>query len=349
MRLFRPLSLAAFSIGLLAAPCVAQTPAKEPPLRRWFEFQTFSLGARYRFVESNADRVTSNDLQYREQIRGRVNLDAHKRYTINFGTGSGNAFSSGWDYSGAGINDADYHNHYFKLLYASAIPVTGLELQYGGIPIARGEATEITSFDDDGYAMGARGTIRRPKSLYLDELTVTRAKMGPINSPNIHDRWKYLDDPDYTQVLLAKRFSPQVAASLDYATQASADTVRAAISYRLKPNPVLTSVRYEQYHRFNAHEASGFVITGERPVTKWVRLQAGVLSIDQFYGNWNADRIVRGKRVYATANFPIVGPLAGQFFVTRAFHADYPISNRTRVDAVINYDVLSTLRKTGRF
>lgn len=343
---------------VVATPCLAQTvtPPPEPPLRRWFEFQTFTLYTRYRFIESNAkslgstaNSITSNDLQYRETIRARVNFDAKRRYTLTLGTASGNSFISSWDNTGLGINDADYHNHYLKQLFAAAIPVPGLELQYGGLYITRGENTEFGSYDDDGYAMGGRVTVRRPKLLYVDDLTVTRGSVGPSNRPSVHDRWTRLDDPDYTQVLVAKRFSPMVSGSLDYSRQTGVDTVRAAVALRFAPTAAVNTIRYEQYRRLNARAANGFVLTAERPVTKWVRLQAGVASIDQFYGGLNADRIQRGRRVFAIANVPLVGPLAAAFFATQAFHAPYSISNRTRFDAVLSYDLLRTLRDTGVF
>jgi hypothetical protein len=335
---------------LIPARAVAQTASPpQPPLRRWFEFQQFALSTRYRFIETSADKVTSNDLQYREQVRGRVNFDAKKRYTLNFATSSGNAFISSWDYTGWGINDGDYHNHFVKQLYASAIPVAGLEIQYGGTGIVRGENTEITTYDEDGFMMGERVSLKRPKQVYLDEITVTRAKIGPSNKPNVFDRFKYLDDPDYTQVLGAKRFTSIVAGSLEYERQTGADLVRGAISFRFKPTAPITAARYEQYHRFNQTEASGFAVSADRPITKWVRLSAGYASIDEHYGGLNADRFQRGRRYYGLANVTIWGPLSAQVFATHALDEDYTVSNQTRFDAVLIYDVLNSLRKTGVF
>jgi hypothetical protein len=179
-----------FSLTIFsAAPCLAQAaPAQEPPLRRWLEFQTLSLSTRYRFIESNADHVSSNDLQYKEIVRGRVNLDAQRRYTVNFGTASGNGFISSWDNTGWGINDGDFHNHYLKALYASARPVPAVELQFGGLYPSRGEATEFTTYDDDGFLTGGRVSLRTPESLYVDELTVTQGTHGPMNRPKVNQR-----------------------------------------------------------------------------------------------------------------------------------------------------------------
>lgn len=349
-RLFR---LCFAFVLLTSAPCVAQTaPRPDPPLRRWFELQTLALSTRYRFIESSSGKVSSNDLQYKETVRARFNVDARHRYTITAGTASGSSFTSSWNYTGLGridTNMGDAHNHYLKQLFATAIPVTGLTLQYGGLALARGENTEFASYDNDGYLTGERVSVSRPRNLYLDEITLTRARIGPLKSPNVNSRWRDLDDPDYTQLLLGKRFSSTVAGSLDYSRQTGADIVRAAVSLHFAPTAPVTAVKYEQYHRFNMHAASGLVLTAERPITKWVSLEGGFAAIDQFYGGLNADRIQSGKRLFVVADVPIAGPLSASFFATRAFDTPYAITNRSRFDAILAYDLLDSLRKTGVF
>jgi hypothetical protein len=349
--------LALFLLLAFAGTAQAQTPPAstaarppDPPLRRWFEFQQFVLATRYRLIESSADVVTSNHMQYREQIRARVNLDPKKRYTINGGLFAGNSFIASWNNLGPGTGEFDGADHYLRQLYVDAAPVTGLDAQFGGLYVTRGEVTEYTSYDDDGFLVGGRGSIRRPKTLYLDEITVTYGTLGPSNHPNLWDRWKLLDDPNYTQVLGAKRFSQMVAASLDYTNYESTDTIRGAIALRFKPKSALSALRYEQYVRTSEpNSAAGFAITAERPITKWVRLQGGYTTIDEHYGGLNADRIQRGRRFYALANVPIYGPLTGTIFATRALDADYSLSNKVRFEAVFAWDILNSLRQTGVF
>lgn len=341
-----------FAVSLVSAPLVAQSPAtmpaSEPPLRRWFEFQNLTVYTRYRFIESNANVVSANDLQYKETIRARFNADAKRRYTVNVGFFSGSNFIGSWDNTGLGIRDSDYHSHYVKQLFGVAVPVPGLELQGGGLYVVRGESTEVTTYDDDGYLVGERVSIRRPMQLYVDELTVTRGSLGPSNTPNLFDRWDGFGHQHYTQVLAMKRFSPMVSGSLDYSGVAGVDTVRAAVALRFKATASLTGLRYEQYCRVNSQPAAGFAITGERPVTKWVRLQGGYATIDERFGNLNADRIQRGRRVFAMANLALRGPLTAALYATQALHSHYPVSNRTRVDAVLQYDLLATLRGRGK-
>ena len=56
-----------------------------PALSRWFELQNTTLNVRYRFIDTSAGIVTTNSLQHRETIRGRVKFDKSARYAWNFG------------------------------------------------------------------------------------------------------------------------------------------------------------------------------------------------------------------------------------------------------------------------
>lgn len=342
------------SAVLLLASCgtvAAQTPARapEPPLRRWFEFQQFVLGTRYRFIRNSADVTTSDHMQYREQIRFRFNVDAKKRYTLNAGVFTGTQYVASWNNLGPGTGEFDGRSHAMRQIYFSATPVTGLEGQLGSLFVSRGEHTEFTTYDDDGWVTGGRLSVRRPKSLYVDELSVTRGVVASTTTPNLWKRWDDLDDLNYTQLLAAKRFAPVVAASMDYTKHGRTDTLRAAVSLRFRHASPLAALRWEQYARLSEPDGAGFAVTAERPVTKWVRLQGGYATIDERYGGLNADRIQHGRRVFAIASVPIHGPLSASLFATHALDADYTISNRTRFDAILAWDVRNSLRATGRF
>jgi hypothetical protein len=342
--------LLTIQLCVCAAGAAAQSRPPDPPLRRWFELQQFALSTRYRFIETNRDVVTSNQQQYKDAIRARVNIDPDKRYTVNFGFYTGSAFTSSWNNLGLGHDTSfDGHNNYFKQIYGSAIPVNGLEIQYGGLYLNRGEADEWLTYDEDGYVAGGRVSVRRPEELYLDEITVTRAGLGPANQPNLFDRGAQLSHPNYTQILGLKRFTPVVAGSLEYDRQLGADIVRGAVTIRLPAGAAVRLIRYEQYHRFNQIEASGFGLWAERPVTKFVRLQGGFVSVDRAYGGWNGDRMLSGRRFFASAAVPIHGPLSASVFVTQALHEPYVVPIHRRVDLVLQYDVLQPLRRSGIF
>lgn len=343
--LFSPLLLAAVSAHAQSAPA---PPQPEPAIRRWLDVQTFTIYTRYRFIETNRDVVTSNDQQYKESIRFRLNADAKKRYGVTFGFASGSNFVGSWNNTGIGIGARDGKDNKFKQLYASASPITGFEFQIGGLYIVRGESTEISSYDDDGYLMGERVSIRRPKQLFFDEISVTQAALTSLRTPNVFRRFDDFNDQRYSHVLVAKRLSPVVATSGDYTRLDGANTIRGAVSLRFKPTAPLALVRLEGYYRTNASEAGGFVATAERPVTKWARLQAGYASIDENYGDLNGDRYLRGRRFFAIGTIPIRGPLSGSLFYTHALPEDYTLSIHRRFDAVLQYDVMAALRRAGK-
>ncbi|HUL72436.1 MAG TPA: hypothetical protein VLT86_05005 [Vicinamibacterales bacterium] len=336
-----------------ASPARAQNPAPkppaEPPLRRWFDLQTFTVYTRYRFIESSRSVTTSDQLQYKDAFRGRVNLDAHKRYTINFGYFSGTSFVSSWNNWGVGNNTTFDGTNSLKQLYASAAPVTGLEIQYGGIYINRGEADEFTTYDDDGYLMGERVSVRRPQDLYLDEITVTRAGIGPVGSPKVSDRWNGLTNANYTQVLGLKHFGKTVAGSVEYNRQTGADILRAAVTVHLQKTALVRTIRYEQYCRVNDRAANGFGVWADRSVTGRATIQGGYVTVDQYYGGWNADRMLIGRRVFAIGTVQLYGPISASVYATKAFAGSYTVPIGRRFDAVISYDVLNTLRRSGLF
>jgi hypothetical protein len=335
----------------LAAPAFGQeasSSADEPPLRRWLEIQNLTLYARYRIIESSADVVTSNQMQYKDTLRLRFNIDRARRFSINLGAFSGSSFISTWNNTGVGTGAGDVHDQYVKQLFASAEPIHGLEVQLGGLYVARGESTEFTTYDEDGYVVGTRLSVRRPGEVWLDEVTVTRGMIGPFTTPSLWSRREGLEHPNYTQVLAMKRFSTALAGSLDYSTQSGADTLRAAVTLRMAPTAPISSLRFEHYRRVRAHPAGGFAVTAERALPH-ARLQAWYATIDEFYGGWNADRIQRGRRVFSVLAVPLSKEITAQFFATQAFSSTYSISNRTRFDAMLIYDVVHTLRRTGVF
>lgn len=107
------------------------TPVLERPWERLAQVQVPS-------------RITTNQLQHRETIRGRLKFDKSANYTWNFGVFTGTRFTSGWDNTGLGLADTQ-KNFAFKASYFSAIPIPGVEAQYGGFYILKGESSELTT------------------------------------------------------------------------------------------------------------------------------------------------------------------------------------------------------------
>jgi hypothetical protein len=344
-----------FVLALSIAPVHAQSEPdnvtrREPPLRRWLDIQSFSVDTRYRFTSDNQDVLSANQLQYKDSLKARFNLDPGKRYTVNVGYFSGNSFGSAWDNWGVGNHTAfDRKGGNLKQLYASVIPVRGLVLQYGGLYLAPGESDELVSFDSDGYLVGERVSVRRPEELFVDEITVTRGAIGPRDVPSLIDRWDLLNEMNYTQVLGVKRFSRMVAGSLEYDRQIGSDILRGAVTLRFDKSAPISTVRYEQYRRVSPGPAAGFGLWAEGSVTEHLRVQGGYVSVDQRYGGWNADRIQNGRHFFVNATLPIYGPLSASIYASHALSAPYQVSIGRRFDAVISYDLLSQLRRTGLF
>src|SRR5262249_46088346 len=163
---------------------------------------------------------------------------------LNFGLFTGVRFTSGWDNTAWGIGDSQ-RNLAFKALYADAQPFRGVDVQVGGLYIARGESTELTTYDEDGYITGERVSIRRPKQFFFDEISVTSAYFvggtTDVNVP-ISERLPRFDDQNYQHYLVDKRIGRRAAVSTDFTLESHRRTWREAIRINLSEVRVVDSV-----------------------------------------------------------------------------------------------------------
>ena len=318
--------------------------AQTSPAPSWFEAQTLTLSSRYRFIENSTDEVTANQIQFKDSFRARLNVDRDQRFTVNVGAGTGSSFTSSWDATGIGSGNASA-SMYVKQLYGAVTPIHGLEFQVGGLYINHGEHTEVTSYDDDGYIMGERVTLHRPSIAYFDEISVTRAALSSIDMPGVIRRLELFAHQNYWQAQVIKHVNSSIGASADFTEVSGAETLRAAVFVHLPKGAPLSAVRFEQYRRVTIDPAYGFALIVERPITTHSRLQAGYATIDPAYGGLNGDRIQRGQRVFGTASIPLTPTFSVQLYATQAFGNDFTVSNHTRFDAVVTYDVLTAIRR----
>jgi hypothetical protein len=328
-----------------------QSASSQPALARWLELQTATLNVRYRYVDNSAGLVTTNQVQHREAVRGRLKADAGGKYALNFGVFTGVRFTSGWDNTGWGINDAQ-KNLAFKTLYASAQAAKGLEGQIGGLYIVKGESSEVTAYDEDGYITGERVTIRRPDLLLLDEISVTSAYFvggtGPTNIP-ISKRLPHFGEQNYLHFLIDKKFGRRAAASTDYTRETSRTTWRQAVNVKVRESRVVDSVVIELYQRTNVDPDEGFAVTLEKVLTRHVSLNGGYASVDPRYGPLNADRFSIGNRGFVMATVNMSPGLSASFFVTRAVGRNGALPQRTLSNTVVTYNLLPALRRAGLF
>ena len=185
-----------------------------PAFARWLDLDAASISIRYRLVRGTSG-TRFNQAQTQDVVRGRVKLDADGHVAVGFTVQSGAGFPSSWNNTGLGTGDRR-SSIFLKHLFADVTPVRGVEVQYGGLGLDRGENTEMTAYDNDGYLVGGRASLRRPKDVFFDEITVTVGYLGDLTTSNVFTRFEHLDRHNFTQILVAKRLNAHVQASTDY-------------------------------------------------------------------------------------------------------------------------------------
>ena len=319
-------------------------------IRRWVELQNASLNLRYRFVDNTSGVTTTSQVQHRETLRARVKFDASGRYALNLGLFTGTRFTSGWNNTAWGRNDAQ-KNLAFRAVYLAASPITGIEAQYGSLYIVKGQSTELTTYDEDGYVAGGRMSVKRPRQLYLDDVSITVGYLAadPAEIP-FSKRTKYLNDtPNYRHILVDKKLGKGAAVSADFTDAAGARTWRQALSVKTPELRVIDTVIFENYQRTNRMADQGFALTLDKALTRKVSVNGGYASIDPLYGILNADRFQIGNRVFAMATCTLSPEFLASVFVTRAVGNDRPLPQRTLSNIVFTYNALPALRRTGLF
>ena len=343
-------------LALASTPAVAQGPTTKPPqkpvapLTRWLDLQNATVNVRYRFIDTSAGVISTNQIQHRETLRARLKFDTPGRYALNFGASTGQRFTSGWNNTGIGLGDFQGPLS-ARILFLAAQPIAGVEGQYGSMYIVRGESTEITTYDEDGYVIGERVSVRRPKQLYFDEMTATVGYFSSTATElGFSKRVKYLNDhPNYGHFLIDKKFGARAGVSADYTSVDGVHTWRAATNVNTKELRAVDSILFENYKRTNNNPAYGFAVTATKAVTRKLSFNGGYASIDQFYGALNADRFHVGNRAFGMATYVWSPRFNGSVFLTRAVGNDFALVQRTLLNLVFTYNALPDIRRTGWF
>jgi hypothetical protein len=352
----RYVALAASLLVLNCVPSAAQAPKPgsvqkpAPSLARWIDLQNATLNVRYRFIDTSAGLITTNQIQHRETLRARLKLDAPGRYALNLGLFTGSRFTSGWNNTGVGLGDWQ-HPLSFRNLFFAAQPIAGVEGQYGSMYIIKGESTEITTYDDDGYVIGERVSVRRPRQFFFDEISAT---VGYLSSDpaeiGVNKRFKYLNDrPNYGHYLIDKKLGARGGVSADFTSVGGTETWRAAANINAKELRAVDSILFENYKRTNDNPAYGFAVTATKAVTRKISVNGGYASIDQHYGGLNSDRFHIGNRVFGMATYIFTPRFTGSAFLTRAVGNEIAIPQRTLLNLIFTYNALPDLRLTGWF
>jgi hypothetical protein len=340
---------------LSALPAVAQTASKPaaPAIRRWVDLQHVHLSSRFRWVESNTDRITSSTHQWQPQVRARFLLDRQARYSVHVGAFGGSQFVSGWNNTGGGLGTfgGDFN---VKQLFVAAAPFGGLEFQVGGLYLLRGENTEITTYDNDAYVVGERVTWRRTRGA-LAQVAATLGHIGDYRTPNVFKRLDSMSDINYGQLLVGTRLGPRVNVSADYTYEDGRDIVREGVTLRLPETAApLNAIKLEAYQRVSDVTGQGFNVSSELRLTNALTVTAGVAHVDRNYlipgyMSPNADRYERGTRFYTQGTYVLTRELSVGWFQGEAFNVDYDIPNEHRWEILVTINPTAALKAHGIF
>jgi hypothetical protein len=322
---------------------VGKKPTGAEKLKRWVEFDALTLSTRYRFIRSNSGQTLTNQDQYQVVARGRFKFDAKGKYSVYAGLFTGNALTSGWNNTGWGTG-RDQTNLYLKQLYFDAKPVKWLEVQVGGIGVNNGENTEITGYDNDVYLIGERVYIRHRKNLYFDEVSVTNAFIGDAATPNVFRRIDRLGESNYHQFLVRKQVNKRVGFSADYTFEDGRDTLHQAANVKTPELHIVDRVLFENYQRIDPDPGYGFALFADKKLHDRFTLGGGFARIDR--PMLNADRFPPGKRFHLNSTLKLSRELS---LNTALIHAvgSLPATStpRTRLDIILTYNFLETLRR----
>src|ERR1044071_4118801 len=283
-----------FFLGLVAMPLAAQTANNEP----WLDLQSVSIGMRYRMMENDLGAHAQNWSDHHQGLKLRLKLDRGARYSLSAVALNGSSFTAGWNLRG------------------------------------RGESSEITSYDNDGYLMGQRLTVK--------DLTLTAGYLGDLRNPSVTNRLHRLSEINYGQILLKRRLTDRLTATADFTDDDGERTLRQA--FVIRPRKMVDLIRLEGYERVSGSRSAGGAITFEKPFGR-TRIAASLASVDDRYRLVNGDRYGRGTRISFTGTTALTRDMSLQLFVTRALDGNLAMPNRTRVDVLIRYELAAILRQ----
>jgi hypothetical protein len=313
---------------------------------RWLTLDAASISTRYRHIDNLLGVTTASNQQYQVVLKGSVVLDPGERFTIHAGLFTGNSFTGGWNNAGPGTG-VGQSNLFVKQLFMAAKPIAGVEIQYGGLEFARGESSEITSYDYDGYLVGSRVLIRRPKQAFFDEIGITYGYVGDLTRPSVLSRFDHLNRSDYHQFQVTKHAGRRLRVSADYTSDSRVETYRQAVTFRAPVVRIADSLHFEQYERAGAQAGYGFSAYGERKLARRLSLGTGYAQLDA--RGLYSDRFNTGQRLFWNGHIAISREWSVMTLATHALSGSPPTSARTRFDLIVGYNLLRRLQSAGFF
>jgi hypothetical protein len=311
---------------------------------RWVTFSTAALGLRYRALEGAAVQPPVSQVQVTGALRGRFRIDGANRFAIHAGAATGHGFAGGWNTTGIGTGTVSY-DLALKEVYLSTRPSPRFDLQVGGLYLLRGQSTEGTSYDNDGFIVGERVVMRSAFGRVFDEVALTRAYLGDFADANVFHRLHRLHDRAHYHQVLAQKRAGSATVSADYTADASSHIVRTAVTLALpRPQILIDHVRVESYARVNPAPGYGYAITVRHEGRVGAVAAMGVSQIDNNYTQLNGDLYGRGRRVYASFAKRTGTGWLWSAQVARAIGSAAASTPRTRLETSLACDLLRALR-----
>ena len=323
-----------------------RSATRKDKIARWFEIEQLSAATRYHYIENDNLVKATNNNQYQFIGKFRFKFDKKGKYSIDTNLATGSAFTTFWNATGIGTGSYQKDLN-LRQLYLDAKPNKKIQVQFGGIYINYGDVTEAITYDNDSYITGARIQIRDPKDLYFDEISATTATMADLNRPDIFHRLRNLDVQNYHQFLVRKQFTKRVGVTADYTFESGIDTFHQAVKIKLAPKHFIDTFLFENYERVAPDNSYGFNVFGEKKLNKVFTASGGFADIH--INALNADRFPPGKRFYFTGQAKLSPEFSLTMQLTRGVGPILPTLPRNRIDIILNYNILETLKRTKLF
>jgi hypothetical protein len=306
-------------------------------LGRWLDLETISVSMRYRHVQNFLGATIASNAQYQVTLKGAFRFDSDGRFTVHAGVFTGNSFTSGWNNTAVGTGRGQ-SNLYLKQLFFAAKPVAGIELEYGGLEFARGESSEITSYDYDGYLVGERVCVHRPQNFFLDQITVTYGYVGDLSRPNVLTRLERLPRSNYHQFLIGKQAGRRLRVSADSTFDSGVQTLRQAISLHAPELHIVEMLHFENYERTGTHAGYGFSAYGQKKLAHRITVGPGYAQLDR--PGLYSDRFGAGKRLFWNTHVALGPEWSVMALATHAVAGPISSAPRTRFDLIVGYNLL---------
>jgi len=227
------------------------------------------------------------------------------------------------------------------------MPLDGIEIQYGGLNIWHDESTDITGYAYNGYIVGERVSIKRPRRLFFDDISIGFGYAGDFDTPSVIRRVDRITKSNFHRFILRKDIGERAWISADYAFQSGVPTWREAIRMRVTELRAIDTFHAEIYQISRDHSGSGVAAYVEKTIHPKFVAGGGYADIDHVI--LNSDRYARGKRLFVTAKIPINEALSILVFATQATEHAATNVPQQRFDIGLYYNVLGLLRRRRLF